>query len=216
MRAMSLIVIPLPVIVLLVGALSAAAAPTTRPESPAPDAFDYHQTNVLGTSLDMVVVAPTRADADAAARAVTDEIERLRKILSTYDPAAELARLNSRSAGGSAIAVSPEIVEVLSLYDDWNHKSDGAFSGHLGQLIALYKKAQAENRLPAPEEIALVVKQLERPTWVVDPAAQTVQRLDDQKLFFVMRRPPRSTLLPYATLFRSVMAGAMVPAASYP
>lgn len=187
MRVMSLIVISVGFAALLVcSALpSQAAGPATQPATsqPAASNFDYHETNVLGTSLDMRIVAASKADADSAAHAALDEIERLRRILSTYDPAAELARLNAGAGNaGSATVVSPEIIQVLWLYDSWNRKTNGAYNGHLGQLIALYKKAQAENHLPSPEEIAPVVGQLARPTWVVDPAANTVRRLDDQKI----------------------------------
>src|SRR5439155_1547178 len=78
---------------------SAAAAPR-----PAGGEYTFHHDHVIGTSLDLCVAAPDEAAAVAAEQAVLDEVERLRGVLSTYDPASELSRLN-RARG--PVPVSP-------------------------------------------------------------------------------------------------------------
>src|SRR5690242_9053329 len=58
------------------------------------EGFKFHHEAVLGTSLDLQV---NTADAQQAALVETTilaEIERLRKILSSYDPASEISRVN--------------------------------------------------------------------------------------------------------------------------
>ena len=60
--------------------------------------FSFRHDHVIGTSLDLWVVAADSSQAEAAERAVLDEIERLRLVFSTYDPQSELSRLN-RTAG---------------------------------------------------------------------------------------------------------------------
>src|SRR6478672_2089981 len=60
--------------------------------------FSFHDTNVLGTSLDLQVNTATAADAEKAHAAVLAEIERLNKILSTYEPGTDIAKLNASTA----------------------------------------------------------------------------------------------------------------------
>src|SRR6185503_8551686 len=89
------------------------------------EVFTYHATDVLGTSMDLRVVAASQAEGDAVHKAVTAEIERLRKILSTYDPQTDLGKLN---ASRDRVQVSSEVLEVLHLYTSWNQRTKGAFS----------------------------------------------------------------------------------------
>ena len=52
--------------------------------------FSYD--HVLGTSLDLLVAVADRGRAEACESAVLEEVERLRRILSTYDPSSEISR----------------------------------------------------------------------------------------------------------------------------
>lgn len=61
------------------------------------DIFKRHHDHVLGTSLDIVVNAPSEIDADKAEEAILKEIERLRGVFSTYDNSSEISRLNRPS-----------------------------------------------------------------------------------------------------------------------
>src|SRR5215475_10396469 len=56
--------------------------------------FSFHHDHVLGTSLDLWIVAPNETSANYAEGAILDEIERLRLVFSTYDPQSEISRLN--------------------------------------------------------------------------------------------------------------------------
>ena len=77
--------------------------------------FRFHHEAVIGTSLDLQVTRRMRSRA-AVEAAILAEIERLRKILSTYDPASEISQVNARHA---PVACSPELLEVLGFYDFW-------------------------------------------------------------------------------------------------
>ena len=50
---------------------------------------------VLGTQMDLVIVADSEAEADLVEATIVDEIERLNAILSTYDPNSEISALNT-------------------------------------------------------------------------------------------------------------------------
>jgi len=170
--------------ILALGVISAVLPSTTATraaDSPGATSapFVYHQTDVLGTSCDITVIAPAMADADLASKTVLDEIERLRKILSTYDAASDLARIN---ASTDPVKVAPEVIDVLTAYDTWHKNTGGAHNGQLGALIALWKQAEKTNTLPANTDLAPIVRQLAQPAWQIDPAAGTVKRLTTSTL----------------------------------
>ncbi len=147
--------------------------------APAPGAYTYHETQVLGTSLDLQVTAAAQADADRAHTAVMAEVERLRKILSTYDAGTDLGKVN---ASKDAVKVSKEVIEVLKLYDQWLGATKGTFSGRLGTLIASWKDAAKAGKMPDKAAIAALVAAEKNPLWKLDEAAGTVQRLTDQTI----------------------------------
>src|SRR5580704_7309320 len=94
--------------------------------------YFFHHDHIIGTSLDLWLAAPDEAAAAAAEQAILNEIERLRRIFSTYDPQSEISRLN-RTA--QPCATSPEMLEVLRAYEVWQRRSHGAFNGQLGELV---------------------------------------------------------------------------------
>jgi thiamine biosynthesis lipoprotein ApbE len=151
------------------------------PARPAPPAaeFAFHHDHVLGTSLDLVVVAPDEAAADAADRAALGEVERLRLVFSTYDPASEVSRLN-RTRGPAR--VSAEMAEVLRAYEHWQRETGFAFSGQVGELVRLWKQAEADGREPPAATLERVAADLRKPGWELDSATNTFTRLTDQPL----------------------------------
>jgi thiamine biosynthesis lipoprotein ApbE len=97
----------------------AGTAPSHRSE---PHHFEYDF--VIGTSLDLIVYAPSSRMADGACQTIRREIDRLKSILDTRDPRSEISLLE-RSGG---TGVSHELNEVLEAYDYWERKSNGVFS----------------------------------------------------------------------------------------
>lgn len=160
-------------------ALGAAGMTWGADVPPVAAPFAYHETQVLGTSLDLQVCTLTQADADKAHIAVMAEVERLRKILSTYDAGTDLGKVN---ASREVVKVSKEVIEVLKLYDQWLGKSKGAFSGRLGSLIGAWKDAATGGKMPEKAAIAALVEGEKAPLWKIDEAAGTVQRLTDETI----------------------------------
>jgi thiamine biosynthesis lipoprotein ApbE len=148
------------------------AVPDSRAAEP--ELFRFHHEGVLGTSFDMQVRAPDSAQAGLAESTALAEIERLRKILSTYDPASEISRFNTSTG---PVKCSPELLEVLGLYDFWNGKSAGAYNGHLGDLIAAWKTAEKTGVPPDAATLQRIVQALGQLGWKLDRAAGTATRL---------------------------------------
>lgn len=161
---------------------AAALAAVALVASPAraDDRFPFHEVNVLGTSMDLSVVARDQATADQARNVVLAEVKRLASLLSTYDPATELSRLNAASVG-APVQVSTEVREVLGLYDAWRGKTGGTYSAGVGTLVSLWKEAEKAGREPDAAMLQEQVKAAAGKLWEVD-AAGAVRRLVDLPL----------------------------------
>ena len=107
------------------------------------DRFRGSYEGVLGTSLDLMVEAPRQFVAVQCEACVLREIERLRRILSTYDPASEISRVMS-----GAPVESPELAELFAVYETWNRRTKGLIDVNLGGVIGEWRDATRIGRLP--------------------------------------------------------------------
>ncbi len=100
-----------------------------------------------GTSFDIKIVAGTEAQADEAEAATLAEIDREAKILSSWDSTSEFSRWFRTQ--GQPVRVSPELFEVLALFDKWRERTDGALDASAEASDRLSTKRQPlEKRLP--------------------------------------------------------------------
>lgn len=97
----------------------------------------FHRENVLGTSFELRVDCIRDEDAAMCEQQVLAEIERLNLILSTYEPASEISRVRA----GLPVS-SPELAEVLTAYDLWTQRTDGAINVNMAEVIRLWKGAR--------------------------------------------------------------------------
>src|SRR5215831_5272507 len=74
--------------------------------------YHFEFESVIGTSLDLLVCSRSWSAAEGACRRVLEEIDRLRSILDTRDPASEVSRLERSNAGREA---SSDLREVLGV-----------------------------------------------------------------------------------------------------
>lgn len=94
--------------------------------------YGFHHDHVLGTSLDLVVYG-REGESNAAHAAIFEELARLSRILSTYDPESEISRLNIQGGRGRC---SPDLFRVLDAYDTWQRRTSGAVSARIGEMGA--------------------------------------------------------------------------------
>lgn len=142
--------------------------------------YRYNYENVLGTSAEIRVLAGSEEAADQAQAAAMDEIERLNGVLSGYTPASEFSRWVKTS--GQAVAVSPELAEVLGLFDTWRGRTGGALDASAEAASRLWKRAAAEGHVPSDAALAEVAKEISQAHWSLDPAAGTATHLDSTPL----------------------------------
>jgi len=137
--------------------------------------FDYE--NVLGTSYEIKVLTNRSEIAKNAENLAMAEIDRLNLILSGYDSKSEFSRWSMGPK--TPVLVSPELFEVLGLFDNWKSRTHGALDASAEKIVKLWKAAGQKNKEPSAEELAEAVKAVQGDHWRLDPVAHTALRLDD-------------------------------------
>ncbi|HEX4681499.1 MAG TPA: FAD:protein FMN transferase [Gemmatimonadaceae bacterium] len=130
--------------------------------------FVLHVEQVLGTSLELSLVAERQECAQRAERAVFDEIDRLSEILSGYVATSELRRWQERVDCDAV--VSTELVEVLELAESCRVRTNGAFNAGVKAIV----DALAECGDPGA-----AVSKIQSPMWRIDRDRGVARRLLD-------------------------------------
>ncbi len=139
-----------------------------------------HFENVLGTSMDLKIAAASEDNASLAETAAKNEIGRLGSILSAYDPSSEFSAWLKTS--GQPVHVSPELFEVLNLFDEWRISTNGALDASAEVVTKLWKASAAKNRVPTQEELNEAVAGVKQQHWKLDPVAHTATHLSNAPL----------------------------------
>lgn len=161
----------------------AGAAPSVaRPVPPATSASTFHYDGILGTSADFTFVSPSARASAHAERVALAEIERLRRVLSSWDDHSELALLFTT---GALDHPSSELLDVLNQYTAWYARTGHAYSARVGELVSLWRSAAAQGAEPTAGETARLVREIALPAWRVEGThvvALTAQRVDFNSL----------------------------------
>jgi thiamine biosynthesis lipoprotein len=136
--------------------------------------------NVLGTSLELKVFAISQQQADVAENAAMNKIAQMNKILSGYDASSEFSKWLKGEK--KATKISPELFDVLSLFDKWRVQSNGALDASAEVVARLWKEAAKQNRQPGQQEITAAVATVKKQHWILNKANLTALRLDDAPL----------------------------------
>ncbi|MGH9681640.1 MAG: DUF2271 domain-containing protein, partial [Candidatus Acidiferrales bacterium] len=142
--------------------------------------YDFHYENVLGTSLEVKVLADSAASSEKAEQTVLAKIERERRILSSWDPNSEFSRWFRTE--DRPVKVSPDLYEVLSLFDKWRGLTHGALDASAETVTRVWQHAAAENRLPTKEELDAAVVRVHEIHWRLDPVNHTATHTSDVPL----------------------------------
>ncbi|MFN0009771.1 MAG: family 16 glycoside hydrolase [Planctomycetota bacterium] len=128
----------------------------------------------MGVQARIVLYAESQLRAQEAFHAAFGRIEELESILSDWRPDSELSRLND-AAGGAPLAVSPVLWTALERSLDLARRSSGAFDPTVGPLVALWRLAKAEGRLPERPAVDLALARTRWEKVELDPAGRTAR-----------------------------------------
>ncbi|MEI6739434.1 MAG: DUF2271 domain-containing protein [Gemmatimonadaceae bacterium] len=155
-------------------ALRLRPAPTARARA----AASFHFDGVLGTSADFTFVTASPVAAARARDVALAEIERLRRVLSSWDDRSELAQL---FATGALEHPSTELRTVLAQYTAWHARTEQAYSARVGELTALWRDAAAAGHEPSAQDLDRITQAIAAPAWRDEGTrvvALTTQRVD--------------------------------------
>jgi thiamine biosynthesis lipoprotein ApbE len=139
--------------------------------------YRSHHENVLGTSLELKLRTSSKAQAGKAEQAVLHEIDRENRILSAWTSTSEFSRWTRTQ--NTPVRVSPELYEVLDLFDRWRQQTGGALDASAETAVRAWKLAAVEDREPTETELQKSVAIMQRPHWSLDPVHHTATHLDD-------------------------------------
>jgi thiamine biosynthesis lipoprotein len=129
-----------------------AAALACLSPPPAPVEVSDGRT-AMGTVLEITLRAGSEGAGREALEALFAEAARLDALLTLYDPASELSRLN-RAAGQGPVPVAPELASILDASLGYARLTGGSFDVTVGPLVALWKRAGETGTAPTAEAIA--------------------------------------------------------------
>lgn len=128
----------------------------------------------MGTRLRVRVVAPDRAAAlDASERALA-AVSRTERLLSTWDEATPLSRLN-RAPVGQPGALPPRLLALLGEALAWSRRTGGAVDPVVGALVDAWD-LRGEGRRPSAGELAAALRATGRTCLRLDTAAARATR----------------------------------------
>ncbi len=142
--------------------------------------YKYNYENVLGTSFELKVVSNSEQIADYAEQMALAEIDRLNSILSTYQTTSEVSQWQKTTNIDKK--VSPELFEILNLFDTWNQKTSGAITASISPATSLWKKAEANQMAPGINELSAAVAAMKEPLWQLNNETKTAKKLTNHSL----------------------------------
>jgi thiamine biosynthesis lipoprotein len=120
---------------------------------------------VLGTTLELQIVADTQAGAALSQNALLAEIDRLERVFSRFLPDSELNRWLKRRG---PVTVSAELGQVLQQALVWKERGGGAFHPATEVLSALWNEAEASG---VPPQVGAVLAEMAGPLYTVQEQA---------------------------------------------
>ena len=106
----------------------------------------------MGTKFTIYLYAASEEQAEAAFEASFDEIERLDRTLSNYNPDSELSRIN-RLAGRKWVTTDPEVFSLLQTCLGYTIRSGGTFDITVGPLMRAWGFFRGQGHYPTAREL---------------------------------------------------------------
>ena len=136
--------------------------------------------NVMGTSFEMKIKTNSEKLITKAESIALLEIDRLSKILSSYDPNSEFNRW--QRTNNIPFKASPELIEVLDLFDQWKANTNGAINPAFEIINQIWEKASSKQMIPTIDEVQIAIKNAAMSHYTIDKNSQTIVHLTNTPL----------------------------------
>jgi len=127
---------------------------------------------LMGTIVEITVVAPTDTVAQAALTTGFQEIRRLEQLLSTWMETSELSQVN-RAAGREPVSVSAETFQLLTRAQEIAEFTEGRFTIAIGPAVQLWKVTENQ-RVPSAMELEIAGQYVDYRLIRLDSTRRTV------------------------------------------
>ena len=112
----------------------------------------------MGVTWTVTVFTETLTEAETVITAALNEVTRLEKVLSDYQPNSELCQLSALAPTKVPKQVSKDLWEVLVQAVAWRDRSRGAFDPTVGVVTDLWRKARQTGHMPSAKELKGVMR----------------------------------------------------------
>lgn len=119
----------------------------------------------------MLRIAAHGEGAKEAIDAAFEEVARIEKIITNYDPDSELSRLNA-AAGDGPQEVSADLMAFLEAMRRWTDETDGAFDPTVGPVVRAWGFFDGNHRVPSDDELEALRKAVGRDRWNLERSAE--------------------------------------------
>ena len=134
----------------------------------------YKQTTkLMGCVFDITVVANNRENADEYINIAIDEIRRIERLISSWDPNSQTSLIN-RHAGIAPVKVDEELFELIQRSTKLSALTNGAFDISYASMDRIWKFDGSVTQLPSKERVATSVAKVGYENIVFDTQNQTV------------------------------------------
>ncbi len=128
---------------------------------------------LMGSDFGITVVANNKEEADLYLDTAVGEIQRLEKIISSWDPNSQTSEVN-RMAGIQPVKVSPELFNLIQQSLQISELTDGAFDISYASMDKIWKFDGSLTQMPSKEEIKNSVRLVGYKNVILNPEDSTV------------------------------------------
>lgn len=129
---------------------------------------------IMGTLFEVQVYDANAARAKGAIAASLDEMARVDRLLSNYNPASELSRMN-QGASQAPFHASPELFSFVTASRQFYNGTDGTFDPTVGALVRAWGFFSRKPGLPNAEQIAAARLASGFDKVQIDPGEKTIR-----------------------------------------
>lgn len=128
----------------------------------------HRNLKLMGSGFQITVVVKDSTEADKAINLAINEITRIEKLISSWDPDSETSKINS-NAGIRPVKVSRELYGLIERAINISTLTDGAFDISYASMDKIWKFDGSMTKMPSNEEIKSSVSKVGFQNIILDP-----------------------------------------------